>query len=285
MAQNGEVTRCQSRDSPKSQVRRCRVPIIGKDQVTSDLPYLNYWKGKPFDGNNDIDKWTRGISDLFASCGEENLLKLTTDRYFGRDICSHESAHTIHHYGLSMNVYAEIERQYRQSTGKGLWEKCYAATNSTEYIAEMVMWYLGGRGDWSRANGEMKPGPEWLKSYDPKGYNLIDRLVGGKLKVKPVTCRELAHQPPAKVSEIFWKAGNLSKYAAIVFDNRMSQDWLCCFFNKEGRRVVYNKVLAHDRMGADSCERAVWVVLNPVDEKVRASFIVTSDHCRVILKD
>ncbi len=261
------------------------LQIIGRDQMTSDLPYLNYWKGKPFDGNNDIDKRTRGISDLFASCGEENLLKLTTDRYLGRDICSHEFTHTIHHYGLSMNVFKEIERQYRESTGKGLWEKCYAAANSTEYIAEMVMWYLGGRGDWPRSNSEMKSGPEWLKGYDPKGYDLIHRLVTGKFKVKPVIYRQLKLQSSARVEKIIWKAGNLSKYAAVVFDNRTNQDWLCCYFNKEGRRIVYNKVLAHDRMGADSCEEAVWVVLNPKDESVRASYVVTSDHCRVVLKD
>lgn len=123
------------------------LQIIGKDQVTSDLPYESYWKGKLYDGKNDIDKRTRGMGDLFASCGEENLLKLPNDRYFGRDICSHEFTHTIHRYGFSSNVWDEIEQQYHKSIDKGLWKSCYAATDSAEYIAEMIMWYLGGHGD------------------------------------------------------------------------------------------------------------------------------------------
>src|ERR1700761_5057356 len=78
--------------------------IIGKDQQTSDLPELadqknvNYVdKGKV----TDIDKRTRGVGGIYASCGEENLLQLTADRYAGGyDICVHEFAHTLMTYGL-----------------------------------------------------------------------------------------------------------------------------------------------------------------------------------------
>ena len=77
--------------------------------MTSDLPYESYWKGKLYDGKNDMDKRTRGMGDVFASCGEENLLQLPRDRYYGRDICSHEFTGTIHRYGLSANVWDEID--------------------------------------------------------------------------------------------------------------------------------------------------------------------------------
>lgn len=92
--------------------------------------------------------------------------------------------------------------------GKELWKNCYAATNSTEYIAELIMWYFGGHGDWQGSNGEMKPGPEWLKSYDPEGYILIDRLVNGKTNAKPVVYWELAPLPPEKAAEVPQLRGN-----------------------------------------------------------------------------
>jgi len=260
------------------------LQIIGKDRVTSDLPYESYWKGKLYDGKNDIDKRTRGVGDVFASCGEENLLRLPNDRYFGRDICSHEFTHTIHHYGLSPNVYDEIEQQYHKSIDKGLWKNCYAATNSTEYVAEMIMWYVGGHGDWRPTNGEMKPGPEWLKSYDPEGYALMDDLVNGKLAVKPIVYQELEPLPAEKADEVSRLPGDEKKYTAIVFDNQTDQNWLCCYFDKEGKRIVYNMVLAHDKMGADSSEGAGWVVVNPLDDKVVSCYIAKGDHCRVVLK-
>jgi hypothetical protein len=224
------------------------------------------------------------VGELFASCGEENLLKLPEDRYFGRDICSHEFTHTIHRYGLSSNVWDEIEEQYHKSTDKGLWKNCYAATDSAEYIAEMIMWYVGGHGDWRRSNGEMKPGPEWLKSYDPEGYALMENLVNGKLDVKPIVYQELRPLPAEKADEVSRLPGDEKKYAAIVFDNQTDQNWLCCYFDKEGKRIVSNMVLAHDKLGADSHDGAGWVIVNPQDDKVLASYIASGDRCRVVLK-
>src|SRR5437016_8035492 len=96
--------------------------IIGKDQVTSDLPEHRHLKGKPFDGNLTVDQRTRGLGGLLTSCGEENLLELPGDRYRGRDICSHEFAHCVQQNGLSENVRAKIREQYRRSLDKGLWK-------------------------------------------------------------------------------------------------------------------------------------------------------------------
>jgi hypothetical protein len=50
--------------------------IIGKNQVTSDLPEHRHLKGKPFDGKLTVDERTRGLGGLLTSCGEENLLRL-----------------------------------------------------------------------------------------------------------------------------------------------------------------------------------------------------------------
>jgi len=112
--------------------------IIGKDQVTSDLPEHRHLKGKPFDGNLTVDQRTRGVGGLLTSCGEENLLKLPGDRYAGRDICIHEFAHNIQEHGISENVRRRIREQYQRSLEKERWKGAYAATNEGEFFAELT---------------------------------------------------------------------------------------------------------------------------------------------------
>lgn len=69
-----------------------------------------------------------------------------------------------------------------------------------------------------------------------------------------------------------------------MFDNQTDRSWLCCYFNKDGQRIVYNMVLAHDKMGADTNDGAGWVVVNPQDRKVVSWYIARGDHCKVMLK-
>ncbi|HUC84638.1 MAG TPA: hypothetical protein VL970_05545, partial [Candidatus Acidoferrales bacterium] len=74
---------------------KVELHIIGKDQVTTDLPEWRQDKGKPLPEYNGLtrDQRTRGMGGRLTSCGEENLLKLEKDKYRGRDICVHEFAH------------------------------------------------------------------------------------------------------------------------------------------------------------------------------------------------
>ena len=94
-----------------------QLHIIGKDQVTSDLPEHRHLKGKPFDGKLTVDERTRGLGGLLTSCGEENLLDLPDDRYKGRDICTHEFAHNLQDHGLSPTRAAENTRSVSAFTG------------------------------------------------------------------------------------------------------------------------------------------------------------------------
>ncbi len=122
--------------------------IIGKDQVTSDLPENRHWKGRPYEGNLTIDQRTRGIGGRVASCGEENLLRLENDRYRGRDICSHEFAHTILNYAADAAMRKRVEEQFTRSTAEGKWKRAYGGSNFNEYFSELTMWYVGTRGHW-----------------------------------------------------------------------------------------------------------------------------------------
>lgn len=157
--------------------------IIGKDQVTTDLPEWRKDKGKPLPEYNGLtrDQRTRGMGGRLVSCGEENLLKLDKDKYHGRDICLHEFAHAIRNCGMNAAVRNKFNGQYHRSLEKGLWVKGYAATNPDEFFAELTMWYFGTHGDMNMNPPKPKNGPEGLKEYDPEAFALFDDFYQGRL--------------------------------------------------------------------------------------------------------
>lgn len=159
--------------------------IIGKDQVTSDLPEHREIKGVKIPEYNGltVDERTRGLGGLLTSCGEENLLRLPADRYKGRDICVHEFAHNIQDAGISDEVRRLIREQYHRSLEKGLWKKSYAASNESEFFAELTMWYFGTHGDLSMEGPKPANGPEGLRAYDDQAYRLLDDFYKGRIQV------------------------------------------------------------------------------------------------------
>jgi alpha-glucosidase len=155
--------------------------IIGKDQVTSDLPEHRHLKGKPFDGSLTVDQRTRGLGGLLTSCGEENLLELPGDRYRGRDICLHEFAHNVRAHGIGPELRRRIREQFQASLAKGRWRGAYAATNDDEFFAELTMWYFGTHGDLRMEGPKPENGPEGLRKYDPEAFALLDDFYSGRI--------------------------------------------------------------------------------------------------------
>ncbi len=160
--------------------------IIGRGQVTSDLPEWRAMKGKPFDGRLTIDQRTRGMGGRLTSCGEENLLRLEKDRYRGRDICEHEFAHCIYQYGVPQNIRDRFIAQYHRSLANGLWKESYAGSNADEFFAELTMWYFGTHGDLHMTGPKPADGPAGLKAYDPAAFALFDNFYQGRMAVLPV---------------------------------------------------------------------------------------------------
>jgi alpha-glucosidase len=171
--------------------------IIGRNQVTTDLPEWRHDKGKPLPEYNGLtrDQRTRGMGGRLTSCGEENLLKLPNDRYAGRDICAHEFSHCIYQYGIQPEVRARIREQYNKSLEKGLWKRAYAATNPNEFFAELTMWYFGTHGDLRMEGTKPGNGPEGLKAYDPEAFALLDDFYSGRIEVTRVEPRPRRTQP------------------------------------------------------------------------------------------
>lgn len=168
-----------------------QLHIIGRDQVTTDLPEWRQDKHVPLDEYNGLtrDQRTRGMGGLITSCGEENLLKLPTDRYRGRDICMHEFAHNIEGAGIPREVRAKFDSQYQISKSNGLWLNSYAGSNPNEYFAELTMWYFGTHGDMNMTGPKPEDGPEGLKKYDPDAYKLLDDFFSGHFEITQVEPR------------------------------------------------------------------------------------------------
>jgi hypothetical protein len=171
---------------------KVELHIIGKDQVTTDLPEWRQDKGKPLEEYHGLtrDQRTRGMGGRLTSCGEENLLKLDKDKYHGRDICLHEFAHAIRNYGMNRELRDQFNQQYRLSLTNGLWVKSYAGSNPDEYFAELTMWYFGTHGDLTMTGPKPENGPEGLKKYDPEAYKLFDEFYQGRLPVTAVQPRK-----------------------------------------------------------------------------------------------
>jgi alpha-glucosidase len=165
--------------------------IIGRDQVTTDLPEWRQDKHVPLDEYNGLtrDRRTRGMGGLITSCGEENLLRLDNDRYRGRDICLHEFAHNIEGRGIPSSLRARFDDQYRKSVKNGLWLNSYAGSNPSEYFAELTMWYFGTHGDLGMTGPKPKDGPQGLREYDPEAFALLDDFYSGRIEVETIPAR------------------------------------------------------------------------------------------------
>ncbi len=177
--------------------------IIGRHQVTSDLPEHRSLKGKPLPEYHGltVDQRTRGLGGLLTSCGEENLLKLDEDRYRGRDICIHEFAHCIRNHGIPREIRTRFNEQYHRSLEHGLWQKSYAGSNPDEFFAELTMWYFGTHGDRHMTGPKPEDGPEGLKKYDPEAFALLADFYSGRMKVPPVPAMERARARDAEEEE------------------------------------------------------------------------------------
>lgn len=164
---------------------KVELHIIGKDQVTTDLPEWRQDKGVPLAEYNGLtrDQRTRGMGGQLTSCGEENLLKLEKDRYHGRDICLHEFSHAIRNYGLNQAVVDKFNQQYHRSLKNNRWVKSYAGSNPDEFFAELTMWYFGTHGDVGMTGPKPADGPEGLKQYDPEAFALFDDFYQGRIPI------------------------------------------------------------------------------------------------------
>jgi hypothetical protein len=262
--------------------------IIGKHQSTSDLPYLRHWKGKAYESYGktfeSIDARTRGVGGLQASCGEESLLKLPSDRYRDhRDICTHEFAHTVLGYGISPDVREIVRKQFQKSTAAGLWKTAYAATNDDEFFAELSMWYFNSRGDYGKLSPKPKVGRAWFRQYDPAAFAVLDGIYSGRTKVGRIVWEKLVPRSPNEEHKL--KALASTEPTVVSFDNRTSSDLSLFWLDFQGKRKPYGKIPAGDRMGTQrTFATHPWLLARP-DGTAVAIFVATKNHGRAIVAE
>jgi von Hippel-Lindau disease tumor suppressor protein len=263
-----------------------QMHVIGKDQLTSDLPYLRHWKGKSYEAHGktfeSIDQRTRGIGGVLASCGEENLLKLPADRFTDhRDICTHEFAHTVFGYGLSPNVQQTIREQFKKSTGEGLWKTAYASTNADEFFAELSMWYFDSRGDYGQIVPAPQEGRAWLRKYDPGAFDVLDTIYSGRATVERITWQELAALPAKDETSL--RSLNAEEPTMFLLVNRTSTDYALFWLDYEGKRRPYGMLHAGENQGQNTFATHPWLVATP-DGQAVGIYVPGKLHAKAVLK-
>jgi hypothetical protein len=236
-----------------------QMHVIGKDQQVTDLPEYRYLRGVPFEGKQTMDERGRGYGGLHASCAEENLLLLSSDRFADhRDICSHEFAHTIMTFGLSRDVRDKIEAQRQKSVAAGKWKTMYAGANAQEFFAELSMWYFGSRGDF----GETKPTPtrgaRWLRSYDPEAYELLDSIYSGRLKPGEIEVTDLAPLPPKAEGQT--RSRNDQPATQVLVINKTKKPIQMYWLDFEGKRRNYGTVVPGGVSSQGTYATHAWLV-------------------------
>jgi alpha-glucosidase len=245
--------------------------VIGRHQGTSDLPENREWKGRLYEGTRTLDERTRGRGGLAASCGEENLLQLSDDRYQGRDICVHEFAHTLLAFGLSQEIRDRVKTQYEASRAKGLWADCYASKNYSEFFAELSMWYFGTFGDKGKLEPRPGRGPRWLRQYDPAAFDLLDQIYTGALASRPRQQVILAHRPTSE--EGTTKSTRGLPETMVRFDNDTSEPLSLYWLDFSGQRKSYGKVGPKSKRAMETYVTHAWLV---VDDQGRAVALVVA---------
>ena len=153
-----------------------KVAIIGRNEVTTDIPEHTHLRGTQTSDGRDFDAGTRGLGGLTTSVGEENILGLTPDPYAGESILIHEFSHTIYNPGLTSAELDEWVGLYSTAISAGRWANTYAATSADEFFAELTQSYFG-------ANQRPQPGihndvnsAARLRDYEPESAAFLARV-------------------------------------------------------------------------------------------------------------
>jgi hypothetical protein len=254
--------------------------IIGKDQQTSDLPELADQKNVNYVDKGqvtDIDKRTRGVGGIYASCGEENLLQLPADRYAGGyDICVHEFAHTLMTYGLDESLRQKIRRQCNHAINKGLWKGAYATDNEMEYWAELSMWYFGKHGEFLPGTQLPEAGREGLMHYDADGYKLLDSIYSGLLQ--PVLKRASVPVMKGAVS------GISTERSEIRLNNNRADSVKLYWIDQQGNAKLYAIAPPQKSIVQATFVSHVWMIADGRD-KALLYIKVNDPPCNIDLKD
>ncbi len=250
--------------------------VIGRRQKVTDLPMYRHMAGVAFDGEQTMDERARGYGGLHACCSEDSLLKLPTARHRDhRDICSHEMAHTILKYGVDDEVRSRVEAQYEAS--KRRWRKAYASTNVHEFFAELTMWYVGSRGDFTSLR-RPKPGPDWLAHNDPDAFALLDSIYTGVLVPGPIVWNRL--RPSGATASV-----SADDPVALLFFNETDEPIDKVWLSYSGERRSYGPIAPGSVAGQNTFATHPWALVAADGHDIGVFVAETGGHALVKVTD
>lgn len=155
---------------------RARFVVIGRHEGTADIPEYGF-RDKPQQEKDAINARARGLGGQAASCGEENLMCQSGDRYPTESICVHEFSHTIGQgvYEMDHGFGDRLQVAFDAAKASGILGGSYRAENPDEYCAEGVQ-------DWYDTNARSSPPDgvhnavntrQELEEFDPRLTALI----------------------------------------------------------------------------------------------------------------
>ena len=139
------------------------LAIVPKDRYITEIPELDYLKGRLDLNGNPYDSFTvRGSGSIpqqpTTVTSEENLLGLVEDRtrFWAEDITVHEWAHAIENLGFDDETRTKWQDLFDRARAAGLWPGTFtmAVDGGREFFAELSQSFSG-------ANNEIG-GPEAL---------------------------------------------------------------------------------------------------------------------------
>ncbi|KAL8595649.1 hypothetical protein ACOMHN_025685 [Nucella lapillus] len=152
-----------------------RIAVIGAHERVTDIPEHS-WLGASW------NQRARGLgatdSAPVSTCGEENVLCLSNDRYRDEDIMIHEMSHVVHLLGAKYAIFGWqgcLQSLYRSAKYSGKWANTYAMSTQDEYFAQGTQSFFDCNVYSARPNGihnsintQVK-----LRAYDPGLFRLV----------------------------------------------------------------------------------------------------------------
>jgi len=182
---------------------KVQVVVVPRNKLMTELSQFASLKGKKtFDGR--IFDTVRGSGGMevdgkvYTAITEENLLggqcnivyngkKLHCAYDEGYSTNSHEFAHTIHNFGISVEdkkIISEAYKKRKETAAKNLkdtnqWvdgrEGCYASKTYLEFFAQLSNAYLGANGGKDPYTGDTRQNTKkWVKDHEPTIFKLLE---------------------------------------------------------------------------------------------------------------
>lgn len=269
------------------------VQLIGAQQACSDLPQYAHLASDAA-ARAAFDARGRGYGGLCPSCGEENLLRLASDRYTDhRDILTHELSHTVMDWGFPPAAAAALRRRCEavRAASAERWSGAYAASCASEFFAECSMWHHGSRGDYGRILPQPQEGRAWLQRHDADAAQLLREVFAGAFPlvsdadeaadaVTELQC--CTADNPRSADET---AGGAPAASTLLVANGTAGRVTLAWVPASGDDVAYASVPPYGVVGQQTFAGHAWRIAAADGGACLGVFVATAGLCRVRLGD